>query len=226
MMCGWWYLRKQRSRGWGVFFFVLNHLLSPPVASHRHSYDRHTSGTPLTCGPIFALYFPPFKCLDHLKTPNRRTPNRKSGICIDAGCFAKDSCEGHGFFSPNFPTQLSPLQLAISNLFFLQLWNPNQTFSGETRGGISKITMNIWNAIACHHGTNGQKMKLPFFTGPLAGRVTSDKTSNFTQVILLRPWSGSNNSCIFQPILRLWNTNVFILTNRLLLRIRVERVCL
>lgn len=131
-----------------------------------------------------------------------------------------------GSFHPTSPPSSVPCNWQYPIFFFLQLWNPNQTFSGETRGGISKTTMNIWNAIACHHGTNGQKMKLPFFTGPLAGRVTSDKTSNFTQVILLRPWSGSNNSCIFQPILRLWNTNVFILTNRLLLRIRVERVCL
>lgn len=153
MMCGWWYLRKQRSRDWGVFFFVLNHLLSPPVASHRHSYDRHTSGTPLTCGPIFALYFPPFKRLDHLKTPNRRTPNRKSGICIDAGCFARRFLWRPWVLFTQLPHPAQSLAIGnIQSFFFLQLWNPNQTFSGETRGGISKTTMNIWNAIACHYG--------------------------------------------------------------------------
>lgn len=42
----------------GSFLFVLNHLLSPPLGSHDHSYGRYTSETPLTGGPISRSYLP------------------------------------------------------------------------------------------------------------------------------------------------------------------------
>lgn len=184
----------------GSFLFVLNHLaLSPSLVRHEHWHGRYTSESPLTSGLICGWFFRLLNFLIISKTSYQK--NQVFAWMLVA--LLEVSCDARGSSSPIFLTQLIVLQLTISK-FFWQIWN---THSQERqKDGISETTMNIWNPIACHHRTTlrvEQKIKLPFSIVPVAGRVILDKPSNFTQVIFLRPWNRSDNSHIFQPILKL-----------------------